>query len=680
MPEKLLIVSGPLEGRSFLLDPATDWMVGRGKNNPIWVPLDPCLSTRHARLRTVDHKIIVTDLNSSNGSFIEGKKLSPSLEYSFRDFLVLGSTIFKKDTHSGLKADLDAGPESEFTADEKKSQSFIRVALRLAEEAKKQYIDAACLLFAFFEENPEVMHQICSDFMLDPEFLKARWFKDHFFDVPFTWLNDFISISHKQSLGNAPLFSPLARNILRQFSRLEDLSNPIPKMKVFFLLPFNLIYPLLDWEKTRVRWTYTLEKMARPKKSVATVPPPPKPAQKSVVTSPKPTASFQPGQSTLPELILPDSFWGDFSASLQKSQQHVFLGHKGSGKSSILHRIFFPSNPLYPEFSKRILYDSKVFLILNSEKKLQRFTQSIIRDLGSKDLVGVDHIDHLLMNLQNNGIERGPLIQALKKPSSKVLIALDMENRSMVSGLLNSPHIHYLGNYLDQVRDQIYIKLLREFEVRVHCFLSSAAREFIKEVVIDPSPDNISAIKDFLDFAYRKAGNIDFPFHELATQTLASGQLGKAYFMDIYSDWVGLSRGQQQAKTQSPDEEDPFRLFAFQLEELVQAFSKNALKIGLHYSDQTSSLKDFRNLSTDEKLLQLKSQIVCLLTAYQHGFQRWFPTLWRGIDPDELKKQSNNVRKLWQMFEERADLIDEAYAEDQFNESTSRVFQEIYRI
>jgi pSer/pThr/pTyr-binding forkhead associated (FHA) protein len=678
MPEKLSIVSGPMEGHHFILDQKKEWLVGRGRRNPISVPLDPCLSTRHAKIRPLGHKLIVTDLNSSNGSFIDGKKLIPSKEYSFRNFLVLGSTLLKKGNQAGPDIDFMPCKLSELSIEEKEQSALLKKTLKYCAQTHKPYIDATALLYTFFLENPDLMQHICSDFMIDAESFKSRWEKDYFFDVPYSWLNDFIAISHNQQIGENVIVTPLARHILNEMSKITKEYKgdfiEVEFLKTFFLLPFNLIYPLLDWEKTKIRWMYTLEKMTRPKA--------PKPPLidviKTVRDQPVYIQPSVPEPTDLPEQILPDRFWLDLHRSIQMSQQHVILGHKGSGKTSVIHRIFLPGSPLYPQFRNRVLYDSKVFLILNDEKKLKRFVHSIIRDLGKKDLVGIDHIDHLLVNLQHIGIERGPLLQALKNATAKTIIALDMDNRTMVSGLLQSPDIHFLGNYLDEVRDRLYSKLLSDFESRIKCFLSNDARSFIKEVIIDPSPDNISAIKDYLDFAAKKAGNIDFPFHELATETLANGQLGKAFFIDVYSDWIGISKGKLQNQSTS-SEEDSFRLFAVQLEELVQAFSKNALKIGLHYSDQTRSLEENRNLDSEEKLQQLKSQIVCLLTAYQHGFQRWFPTLWRGINPDELRKQSSNTRKLWQLFEEKAGLIDEAYAEDQFNEATSRVFQELYR-
>ncbi|PIE03351.1 MAG: hypothetical protein CSA81_02620 [Acidobacteria bacterium] len=675
MSIKMLIISGPYEGTHCKLSPKNELLIGRGRNNSISLPLDPCLSTRHAKLKLVGPKIIIKDLNSSNGSFISGKKLSATKDYTVRDFLVLGSTLLKREFKDGLGQALDPVTIDRLSSCEKTPSSLISKAIKACKAAKKPYVDAACLLYVFFQEQPEIMKQVCSDFMIDPEFLKNRWKDNRPFDIPHSWLNDFISISLSQPIAKTIVFTPLARHILNQLGQLKGPNLPVKQLEVFLNTPFNLIYPLLDWEKSKARWANTLDKLKAPKK--------PKPKKviaetisvKDNMELPDDTARKVKGQE---ELILPREFWVDLYCSFQLDAQQVILGHKGSGKSSILHRIFHPSSKILPQYRKRILYDSKVYLILNSEKKLGRFVKSIIRDLNSKDLVGIDHIDHLLMNLQNIGVERGPLIQALKKPSAKVIISLDMENRTMISGLLQSPQIHFIGNYLDQVRDEVYHSLLLQFQNQMHCFLSEEGKAFIKEVVIDPSPDNIGAIKDYLSLAVKKSGGITFPFHELSSQTLASGKLGRAFLMDVYNDWVGIPMGKSEKDTNSFDE-DPFQVFAYQLEDLVQAFSKNALKIGLHYSDQTTSLADFRSLDKEEKLQQLKSQIVCLLTAYQHGFQKWFPQMWRTISPHELRKHSTNTRKLWHIFEEKADLIDAAYAEDQFNEATSRVFQEIYR-
>jgi len=687
MPDCLLIVSGPYEGQRIQLNSKEPMILGRGRANPISLPLDPCLSTRHARLELSGHHILVKDLNSSNGSFIQGQKLSPAKPYQVRNFLVLGSTILKREPPKreqalGQPISLAEARQSS----DPNLKTWLEYAGKLSQKTGKQYIDTTSLLLAFFLKNPDIMNPICSDFMIDPEFLKSKWEKDHYFEVPRAWLNDFMVISHKQKLGDDLLVTPLASELLKRASNEKD---PLKRLALIFGLPFNLCYPLLDWEKTKVRWAYSIEKLTREKAKCKDAPPPPKakaPEPQKSITPPKPPkppsqmAQFMPGEATGEGklLVLPDRFWNDLAQNMAQPQPVVLLGHKGSGKSSILQHVFHPESNFYQKKDDFILYDSRVFLILNSDKKLERFMASLIRDLSLKDFVGIDHLDHLLMNLQDLGIDRGPLIQALKKPVAHVLIGLDMENRSMISGLLDSPKILYLGTYLDQVREDLYKILLRRFELKVKCMLSSDARHFIQQFVIDPSPDNIASICDFLDLATRRAQGIDFPFHELSSATLAGGQLGRRFFQALYEDWVGVGKGHA-LEEEDPLAEDPFKTFAYQLEDLVQAFSKNALKIGLHYSDQTRSLRDHRNLNEEEKLQQLKSQIVCLLTAYQHAFQKWFPGFWNPLSPDELRRAGSNPRKLWQMFEERAELIDEPYAEDQFNEATSRVFQELYR-
>jgi pSer/pThr/pTyr-binding forkhead associated (FHA) protein len=73
------VVEGPHAGlRSTVV--TTPLRVGREPGNDIELPDDPLVSRRHARLSPVSDGVIVEDLGSRNGTFVEGNEIhSPSI-------------------------------------------------------------------------------------------------------------------------------------------------------------------------------------------------------------------------------------------------------------------------------------------------------------------------------------------------------------------------------------------------------------------------------------------------------------------------------------------------------------------------------------------------------------------------------------------------------------------------
>jgi len=85
---KLVCVSGAQKGNSFSVA-ATGITVGRHPENDI-VIADPRVSYHHAWIGVIDHKAILRDLESTNGTFLNGKIDAPVHE----TVLNPGDTIF----------------------------------------------------------------------------------------------------------------------------------------------------------------------------------------------------------------------------------------------------------------------------------------------------------------------------------------------------------------------------------------------------------------------------------------------------------------------------------------------------------------------------------------------------------------------------------------------------------
>ncbi|MBN1879480.1 FHA domain-containing protein [bacterium] len=102
----LVIEQGPNQGGTFHIrqDVLT---IGRAPTNMVQV-VHASVSRRHAQLRKTPEGIVVTDLKSSNGTFVNGQRISGPTVLNHNDLLQVGDVVlrFKIKTILGNKVDL----------------------------------------------------------------------------------------------------------------------------------------------------------------------------------------------------------------------------------------------------------------------------------------------------------------------------------------------------------------------------------------------------------------------------------------------------------------------------------------------------------------------------------------------------------------------------------------------
>jgi len=87
----LHIVQGPQRGRKFKLPAHEPQLIGRSSEAlPI---IDATVSRRHAELHPDDGRWYLRDLESANGTFVNGKRLSGRVELAPGDQIRCGSTL-----------------------------------------------------------------------------------------------------------------------------------------------------------------------------------------------------------------------------------------------------------------------------------------------------------------------------------------------------------------------------------------------------------------------------------------------------------------------------------------------------------------------------------------------------------------------------------------------------------
>ena len=89
---KLLIIAGPKAGTEFELK-ADEITLGRGTDNALTIP-DVSVSRRHVRIARSGDGVVVTDLNSGNGTKVNGTKVTTS-PVTHGDEIALGDTVLQ---------------------------------------------------------------------------------------------------------------------------------------------------------------------------------------------------------------------------------------------------------------------------------------------------------------------------------------------------------------------------------------------------------------------------------------------------------------------------------------------------------------------------------------------------------------------------------------------------------
>lgn len=88
-----LILLGDQEGQEYLIAEA-DRCIGRDTVNDI-VIVDTEMSARHARISQANEEFWVEDLQSTNGTFVNGRRIEASTRLRDDDLIKMGRTLLK---------------------------------------------------------------------------------------------------------------------------------------------------------------------------------------------------------------------------------------------------------------------------------------------------------------------------------------------------------------------------------------------------------------------------------------------------------------------------------------------------------------------------------------------------------------------------------------------------------
>jgi pSer/pThr/pTyr-binding forkhead associated (FHA) protein len=89
----LHFIEGKYEGGRFVLDPTKETIIGRNPNLDI-VLVEDLVSRRHAKILFLEDGIYIQDLNSTNGTFVNGERIGYT-KIEEGDRILIGSSIMK---------------------------------------------------------------------------------------------------------------------------------------------------------------------------------------------------------------------------------------------------------------------------------------------------------------------------------------------------------------------------------------------------------------------------------------------------------------------------------------------------------------------------------------------------------------------------------------------------------
>jgi len=94
MASRVLVTAGPKEGLELELSPEEQFTIGRSGDSTLIIR-DEVTSTHHARLMLWNEQWMIQDLDSTNGTFVDGKRVTIPTPVPLNTPITVGKTTFE---------------------------------------------------------------------------------------------------------------------------------------------------------------------------------------------------------------------------------------------------------------------------------------------------------------------------------------------------------------------------------------------------------------------------------------------------------------------------------------------------------------------------------------------------------------------------------------------------------
>ncbi|MBI2266963.1 MAG: FHA domain-containing protein [Armatimonadetes bacterium] len=93
MKATIEILSGPQDGKEILIADIAN--IGRDEQNEVSLPTDRYVSRRHAVVRREEGQYVLEDLGSTNGSFVDDRRVTGLISISNGQVFKIGRTLLR---------------------------------------------------------------------------------------------------------------------------------------------------------------------------------------------------------------------------------------------------------------------------------------------------------------------------------------------------------------------------------------------------------------------------------------------------------------------------------------------------------------------------------------------------------------------------------------------------------
>lgn len=659
------VVTGPMEGTSFALEDGVSLSLGRSSQNDITLPYDPWISSSHATIKCKGLDVFVMDMHSSNGTYVQGKKIAPNNFVQLREFLVCGSTLCRFGPE-GPPLTRKPLPTKKSAAKTYLANTLVREAHTIARDRHSSTISVLHLFLAALKlEHPELVRFLRS-LKQDADRLYNRIDKFQIFSGSREWINDFLSYQYRSKEPTEIFISPLVQDYIDRFA--EEPFDSIAFIKQMMRQPFNILHPALG-----INGRENDESM---------------PGFTEKVT-------LNPYDNDENQIILPRSFWNRLRESLDTRHTVILCGSQGSGKTAILKHCFHAlpkvDVPHFHNSDKRI-FDPEVFLIFNEVADLAPYVNRIIKHLRSDELIAIDHFGFLMQLMERHHIESSPLVATIKRRGVATILSTREEHLDQIRDSFPRSIVINLNEFIDKVKYDILKNIVLNFESEVRCPISEEANLFLNGELLKHY--NLASIRAYFEFCQERIRTTSSLYRDTNPERKEK-QLSKAFFQSNLDHWASPFRGYQEHRhplltaitpLQTPIvEPSPSALampspadidLAKRIEEVLGRFLRNQLRSDLIYANGVPSLAQMADPAIAQS--ELLAALEALLTSFGIGFSNWLDSFLLEVDPKRAEAATTQER--WDDFVAWFEGLDRNFARDHFLEQTRKALKRAQRV
>lgn len=660
MTRLVQVITGPMEGHSFLIVEDQTLSLGRSTSNDVTFLYDPWISSTHLTLKNLEGRILLTDQDSSNGTYVNGDKVEPFAPVPVEEYFVLGSTLCRT-SKPGPMLTFQPVSSQKDSFDVYRKHPLVREALREAQRRRSPVLSTLHLFASLIESGNEDVHRYLYSLDLNPVMLSADLEKYHIFSADDQWLNDFLPYQFRSKKKTDCQVTPQVQHLLQ--INADQPYKPIIFLKSLLQERYNILFPLLG--------------------ITGEAPPPPKDVTKK--------KTLTPYDSGIEDLTLPGDFWSDFETTLMKHPVLLVSGDKGTGKTAVLEQCFHQLPKVnisaFSEGNKRI-FDPEMFLVHHEVTDLVPYINTIIKALREEQTIGIDHFGRLLHLMHQFNIEDTPLLRVLNRRKHPTILAVGSDHLPRVQQVLKEPGLITMDQRVREQNTEVLDSFLRDFEAETKKTLSAKAEAYLVELL---TRYNFTASKAFLDFCTDRLRNLNYFYKELKPLG-GRGELSEAFFRAMYDRWSGtldsITGSKRDSEMDSMDlslssvfdttdksKQDVSTAMATRLEDMLNDLLARNFRTAVTYSDGSRGVAETGELTVEQRADELMQQMEFTGAAFRSGFVHWLKLFLKDIDPAELRVQvGREPPVLWDEYVSRFEAFDVRHVRNRYLDIARKVF------